>query len=140
MVLPPEAGSRKFAGNYWCATCGTYTLVMHKWDSWVDHVTNGASARAIAAAIGGSNTTVARWSREENVPAEGAVAVARAYGADPIEALCAAGYLTDDDLVGAEVVGGLRGATTLQLVEELLRRTLIGELAPDPGYKDTPQQ
>jgi transcriptional regulator with XRE-family HTH domain len=118
----------RYVGHYFlgCAANGTYTVCMTHWDSWLERATNGASARAIAAALGVSNSTVSNWARNEVIPAEGAVAIARAYDASPVAALIAAGYLTDDDLAGFEVITALRLATRLQLVEELFRREIDG--------------
>jgi hypothetical protein len=97
---------------------------MSTWENWLARTTNGASGRAIAAAIGSPNSTVARWTTTGLVPAEGAVMVARAYNADPIEALIVAGYLTPDDDRRRDAVVGVRNASTLELLEELIRREL----------------
>jgi hypothetical protein len=102
---------------------------MTTWNDWLSRTTNGASLRAIAAAIGkpGATSTIQRWVNEGRASAEGTVAIARAYGADPLLGLVAAGYLDENDLAQNRTVGALREATTLQLTEELMRRSLLAE-------------
>lgn len=103
---------------------------MTTWTDWLRSTTNGASLRAIAASIGsaGSPSSLQRWVNEEvRPPAEAVVAIARAYGADPLLGLVAAGYLDENDLAQNRTVAAVRDASTLQLTEELMRRQLLAE-------------
>lgn len=66
--------------------------------------------------------------------ADGVIAIARAYGADPIDGLVSAGLLTEGDLIGG---GGLRNAVrhapVTYLTEELHERAVTGRL--DDGFE-----
>lgn len=69
------------------------------WGEWVCRVTGGASARQIALRVHRSRTSVARWVRDGDPPAEVVIQIAREFGADPVAGLLAAGCLTKDELV-----------------------------------------
>lgn len=98
------------------------------WDAWVERITGGASARAIASRIDGAPTTVARWSREGQPSAAGAIAVARAYDANAIDALRAAGHVNDDDISAVATSSSIRKGGSIDLIEELKLRALNGQL------------
>jgi len=100
------------------------------WWQYVVTVTGNAAQKDIAAATGIDQSSISRWQRGTNTPrAEAVVALARAYGRSPVEALVAAGYLASDELGVVELTtltGDLRGASIDSLLSELRRRVLAG--------------
>jgi hypothetical protein len=104
---------------------------MSAFATWFERVTNGASHRAAAAAVDMSNATVSRWFKIDQPPADGVVALARAYGADPIEALIAIGILEPE-----EYPRTVREVNSYELLQELMRRELVIEdVRPVPPRK-----
>lgn len=117
------------------------------WWRYVGTVTGNAAQKDIAAATGIDQSSISRWQRGTNTPrAEAVVALARAYGRSPIEALVAAGYLSSTDLGVVELTtltGDLSGASIDALLSELRRRLVAtheeaqpwprGWAADDPG-------
>jgi transcriptional regulator with XRE-family HTH domain len=91
-------------------------------------VTGNAAQKDIAAATGIDQSSISRWQRGTNTPrAEAVVALARAYGRSPVEALIAAGYLASDETGVVELTtltGDLRSASIDSLLSELRRRVL----------------
>jgi transcriptional regulator with XRE-family HTH domain len=100
------------------------------WWQYVVTVTGNAAQKDIATATGIDQSSISRWQRGTNTPrAEAVVALARAYGRSPVEALVAAGYLASDELGVVELTtltGDLRGASIDSLLSELRRRVLAG--------------
>jgi transcriptional regulator with XRE-family HTH domain len=118
------------------------------WWRYVGTVTGNAAQKDIAAATGIDQSSISRWQRGTNTPrAEAVVALARAYGRSPVEALVAAGYLSSSELGVVELTtltGDLTGASIDSLLSELRRRLLAaspddaqswpaGWSADDPG-------
>src|SRR5665213_2356012 len=69
------------------------------WWRYVVTVTGDAAQKDIAAATGIDQSSISRWQRATSTPrAEAVVALARAYGRSPVEALVAAGYLSSSEL------------------------------------------
>lgn len=98
-------------------------ITMTPFEEWLTRVTNGASHRMIAAEIGVQNTALSRWIRENRLPAERIIDIARAYKTPVFDGLRAAGYLTADDFVGTgEPSSTFADRTTRELVVEVLRR------------------
>jgi len=103
---------------------------------WLTAVTNGASARSIATKLGDvQNTAVSRWLRGEGagrVPAEQVIKVARAYDASVVEGLCAAGYLTTEELA-LYTDTNLARFGVLDMLDELHRREVLRQkIAAEP--------
>jgi transcriptional regulator with XRE-family HTH domain len=100
------------------------------WWEYVITVTGDAAQKDIAAATGIDQSSISRWQRGTNKPrAEAVVALARAYGRSPVEALVAAGYLNSDELGVVELTtltGDLRSASVDSLLSELRRRVVAG--------------
>jgi len=98
------------------------------WWRYVLTVTGNASQKDIAAATGIDQSSISRWQRGTNTPrAEAVVALARAYGRSPVEALVAAGYLSDGELGVVELTtltGDLTSVSIDSLLNELRRRVL----------------
>ncbi|MCV7227022.1 helix-turn-helix domain-containing protein [Mycolicibacterium komossense] len=105
------------------------------WWEYVVTVTGDTAQKDIAAATGIDQSSISRWQRGTTKPrAEAVVALARAYGRSPVEALVAAGYLASDELGVVELTtltGDLRGASVDSLLSELRRRVLAGN-SEDP--------
>ncbi|MET0897217.1 MAG: helix-turn-helix domain-containing protein [Mycobacterium sp.] len=98
------------------------------WWQYVATITGNAAQKEIAAATGIDQSSISRWQRGGITPrAEAVVALARAYGRSPVEALVAAGYLSSDDLGVVELTtltGDLTGASIDSLLSELRRRVV----------------
>lgn len=98
------------------------------WWQYVLTVTGGAAQKDIAEATGIDQSSISRWQRGTTTPrAEAVVALARAYGHSPVEALVAAGYLASDELGVVELTtltGDLSRVSVDSLLSELRRRVL----------------
>lgn len=88
----------------------------------------GASLRALGERLGLNHVTVGR--RIDDGDANTCIAIARAYGQDPVEWLVSWGILTADEVKGASIDEALRDATQLQLAEALVGQ--IKASAVDP--------
>ena len=100
---------------------------MSNFETWLRRISNGTSDRSIAAELGIQNTALSRWNREDSVPAEQVIKIARHYGASFYEGLRAAGFLTDEDLARAGITFDLERTSSQMMLEELLRRALVSE-------------
>jgi transcriptional regulator with XRE-family HTH domain len=120
------------------------------WWPYVLTVTGNATQKDIAAATGIDQSSISRWQRGSNTPrAEAVVALARAYGRSPVEALVAAGYLSSSELGVVEMTtltGDLSGASIDSLLSEIRRRVHganpvdsrpwpTGWSTDDPGFR-----
>ena len=98
------------------------------WWRYVVTVTGNAAQKDIAAATGIDQSSISRWQRGTNTPrAEAVIALARAYGRSPVEALVAAGYLSSSELGVVELTtltGDLSRASIDLLLSEIRRRAL----------------
>lgn len=98
------------------------------WWHYVLTVTAGAAQKDIAETTGIDQSSISRWQRGTTTPrAEAVVALARAYGHSPVEALVAAGYLERDELGVVELTtltGDLSRVSVDSLLSELRRRVL----------------
>jgi transcriptional regulator with XRE-family HTH domain len=98
------------------------------WWGYVMTVTGDAAQKDIAAATGIDQSSISRWQRGTITPrAEAVVALARAYGRSPVEALVAAGYLSATELGVVEMTtltGDLSRASIDSLLSEIRRRVL----------------
>jgi transcriptional regulator with XRE-family HTH domain len=101
------------------------------WWGYVVTVTGHAPQKDIAAATGIDQSSISRWQRGTITPrAEAVVALARAYGRSPVEALVAAGYLSSSELGVVELTtltGDLSGASIDSLLSEIRRRVLSAD-------------
>jgi hypothetical protein len=96
-------------------------LLTTRFQKWLLVSTRGDSIRAIAAKIGYSPDSVARWRDKDTMPAEVLVRLVRVYDADLVEGALAAGIVTEEDIQQA-MPALVRGAPTVLLTEELHRR------------------
>jgi transcriptional regulator with XRE-family HTH domain len=98
------------------------------WWRYVVLLTGDAAQKDIAAATGIDQSSISRWQRGTNTPrAEAVVALARAYGRSPVEALVAAGYLSSSELGVVELTtltGDLSRVSIDSLLSEIRRRVL----------------
>ncbi|WP_336819788.1 hypothetical protein [Gordonia sp. MMO-8] len=95
---------------------------------WVREHTNGASLRALGERLNLNHVTVSRRIIEGD--ANTCIALARAYGQDPVEWLAGWGILTADEVAAGTVAEALRSATDLQLAEQLVARIKAGDASP----------
>lgn len=107
------------------------------WADWQRSVTGGASARQIAARVNRSHTSVLAWTRTGDPPAEVVIQIARAYGADPVAGLLAAGCLTVDDFM-PYLRTALTHAPLTWVTEELHRRARVWEEVTVAGERFQP--
>ena len=98
------------------------------WWRYVVLLTGDAAQKDVAAATGIDQSSISRWQRGTSTPrAEAVVALARAYGRSPVEALVAAGYLSSDELGVVELTtltGDLSRVSIDSLLSEIRRRVL----------------
>lgn len=100
------------------------------WWRYVVTVTGNAVQKDIATMTGIDQSSISRWQRATNTPrADVVVALARAYGRSPVEALVAAGYLYSNETGVVELTtltGDLTGISIDSLLSELRRRVRTG--------------
>lgn len=99
--------------------------------TWADYVRSLGTQSEVARRSGVGQGTVSRWVDGRTVPdAKNVIAVARAFGENPITALVAADYLEQAD---AEHAGGVPARLALgaysdhELATEMLRRVSAGD-------------
>ncbi len=97
---------------------------MESWSAYVRRVTGGLKQAKIAEKTGLAQTNVGRWLRgDPGAPkADSVIAFARAFGQPPVEALVAAGYLTEAE-AAAKSRTLLVEYSDRELLDELRRRT-----------------
>lgn len=97
-------------------------------DDFFKAISGGASYRKMGSDSGIGYSTVRRQlTGEGDLTAGVVVALARAYGANVIEALKVAGFITAAEAGRPSLTDALRNATDVELAEEILRRALAGE-------------
>lgn len=90
---------------------------------WRRAVAGRDSDRQIASRMGVPNSRVSRQFGDSGaLSMEFVVEFARAYGANPVDGLVAAGFIERDEALRAAASSSLRVATPLQLLNELVRR------------------
>lgn len=100
--------------------------LVETWDEYVTRVTAGAQQKEVADAAGIDQSSISRWKqgKYKGTPdAAKVVALARALKRPPVEALVAAGYITDDEAHETiEVRPSAAALTDDDLARELLSR------------------
>jgi transcriptional regulator with XRE-family HTH domain len=108
------------------------------WWRYVVTVTGNVAQKDIANATGIDQSSISRWQRGTSTPrAEAVVALARAYGRSPVEALVAAGYLSSTEVGVVELTtltGDLTGVSVDSLLNELRRRVLASGSQQAEGW------
>lgn len=114
---------------------GAYTLSGMTWWDYVEHTAPGALQKEIAVDAGVDQSTVSRWKKGGAPDPEGVITFARTRGRSPVEALLAAGLITElEAKAKPRAPINLDEITDEQLLE-LLRRRLAersGDVS-DPG-------
>lgn len=102
----------------------TVMAIREDWPSYVRRITGDAKPRDIAHAAHINVSLVNRWFSGESRPtSESVVAVARAFHADPVAGLVAAGYIDETDVGDkVEIVQSLGVHSDDELLAELCRR------------------
>lgn len=88
---------------------------------WIQRISSD-SARTIAKNTGLSHTTISRTADNPTPPPAVVVAVARAYGYNPVTALAETGLLTHDEAQAFDGRQALNMVSSRALLQELLRR------------------
>jgi transcriptional regulator with XRE-family HTH domain len=102
-----------------------YGVTTNTWPLYLSAITDGQPGARIAERTGLPESTISRWLSDKAEPRpKQVVAVARAYGQNPVEALIAAGYLGEGeiDVPSKPTDLSLRAFTTLALSKEMVRR------------------
>jgi len=94
----------------------------NRWWDYVQTIAAGDSQKEIADKAGFDKSAISRWKNGLGADAAFVVKLARAYGRPPVEALTAAGIITDTEADLREVKIGLDDLSTEQLAAEVLRR------------------
>jgi len=94
------------------------------WWEYVQRISANAPNKDIAAATGMDASAITRWKRGEKPRAENVVAFARGYRRPAVEALLAAGYITQEDLEpqSVQIHGSATDLTDSDLLVEMQRR------------------
>lgn len=101
------------------------------WTSWLEAHVDAPSGRKIADLIERDNKTVTRWLKERPVRPDLVVPLAKALDADIIDALVAAGQLTEGQAMRQRARGSLSTASDLELAEEIFSRAAKGTAGAD---------
>ena len=92
-------------------------------EEWLSRLTAGQSQRSIAASVGVQQSKISRQLDRGWLDPELVIALAREYGASPVDALVDTDYLDPADIEGAGIAEALGYATNKQLLDEIRRRT-----------------
>lgn len=103
---------------------------MNSTETWFAAVVGDTSEREVARKVGLVQATLSRQLRSDSLVPENAVAIARAYGKSPVDALVAMGLITEREVKAAAGSVGLRDVHDEQLVDEILRRIQEGDSHP----------
>lgn len=90
---------------------------------WFASTTKGDSVNAVAAKSGLTQSTLARYHKKGEYPADAVIAISRAYGVSAIRSLLAIGLLTEHDLDELRLDLSLEAASDIDLAGEIYRRT-----------------
>lgn len=98
--------------------------VIETWPEYVRRVTRGCTQAQIATRTGVAESNIGRWMRGERgqPKPDSVLALAKAFGQPPLEALIAAGYISADDVTVRRTP--LSAYTLAELIDELRRRTV----------------
>lgn len=93
-----------------------------RWYDYVLRVTEGMTARDVAARAGFDESAMTRWKKGLNVDPKFVVQFARAFHQNVLLALAECELITDDEANLHEVKIGVQDMSTHQLLEELANR------------------
>jgi len=108
------------------------TQATTRWYDYVLRVTDGMTAREVAARAGFDESAMTRWKKGLNADPKFVVQFARAFHQNVLQALAEADLITDDEANLHEVRIGVHEMSTHQLLEELARRIDNGAPLPEP--------
>ena len=106
-------------------------------DDWFQNLTAGDSINAAAKRAVLEQGTLNRQLKRGMIPAESVIALARAYGVNPVQALVDTGYLTKDEATGEVHVINWSELPDTDLLRELLRRAEDGSRILEPLNEET---
>jgi len=90
-------------------------------------LTNSASFRQMGTHSGINHSTIRRQLIGEGEPtAQLVVGLARAYNGNVLDALVAAGFITEEEAGSPNLAAALRDATDLELAQEIVNRSAAG--------------
>jgi hypothetical protein len=93
-----------------------------RWYDYITRVTEGMTARDVAARAGFDESAMTRWKKGLNADPKFVVQFARAFHQNVLLALAEAELITDEEANLHEVRIGVEDMTTHQLLEELAQR------------------
>jgi transcriptional regulator with XRE-family HTH domain len=93
-----------------------------RWYEYITRVTEGMTAREVAARAGFDESAMTRWKKGMNADPKFVVQFARAFHQNVLLALVEAELITDDEADLHEVRIGVEDMSTHQLLEELANR------------------
>ena len=93
-----------------------------RWYEYITRVTEGMTAREVAARAGFDESAMTRWKKGMNADPKFVVQFARAFHQNVLLALVEAELITDEEADLHEVRIGVEDMTTHQLLEELAQR------------------
>lgn len=93
---------------------------------WYRSLVDEAAVNAVAEKSGLVQSTLSRQVRSGSLSHETVVAVARAYGADVLDALIITGLISPDDIRRHGVNKTLQAALDIELAAEIMRRAQGG--------------
>ena len=93
-----------------------------RWYDYITRVTEGMTARDVAARAGFDESAMTRWKKGMNADPKFVVQFARAFHQNVLKALVEAELITDEEAALHEVRIGVEDMTTHQLLEELAQR------------------
>lgn len=91
-------------------------------EKWYEAAVKGASVNAVAQKSGIAQTTLNRQVRTGKITPETIVAVAVAYGRDPIDGLITSGLITTEQIRSHGVRAALADATDAEIADEVWKR------------------
>jgi len=111
------------------------------WWEYVQRISVGAPNKDIADKAGLDASAISRWKKHGEQPtAQSVVAFARGYNRPAIEAMIAAGYLTDDDLIimgSVPLVRSISEVPDSEFIAEMQRRLASNDPRRiEPGSAD----
>lgn len=93
---------------------------------WLDHISGGKSVNTVAREAGLVARTFARHVQAGEINAEDVIAIATAYGLNPVRALVDTGYLESRWAETVDPATALQTVSEEELAAEVLRRMKIG--------------
>lgn len=91
--------------------------------NWLQKVARGDSPNAVAQHAGITQSTLSRQIHANEISMPNVVAIARAYGVSPVQALVDTGYLEEFEVASIQTLPELGLATNQELLKEIGKRT-----------------